>query len=98
MPINFRLILQPLAKATLAKLEQDQPKKHKKVLKTLALIETNLRNPSLQTHKYNAIQGQNGEEVFESYVENRTPAAFRVFWHYGPNQQEISVIAITPHP
>ena len=67
-------------------------------MKTLALMETNLRNPSLQTHKYNAIQGQNGEEVFESYVENRTPAAFRVFWHYGPNQQEISVIAITPHP
>ena len=98
MPIHFRLILQPLAKATLAKLEQDQPKKHKKVLKTLALMETNLRNPSLQTHKYNAIKGQNGEEVFESYVENRTPAAFRVFWHYGPNQQEISVIAITPHP
>ena len=61
-------------------------------------METNLRNPSLQTHKYNAIQGQNGEEVFESYVENRTPAAFRIFWHYGPNQQEISVIAITPHP
>ena len=54
MPIHFRLILQPLAKATLAKLEQDQPKKHKKVLKTLALMETNLRNPSLQTHKYNA--------------------------------------------
>ena len=67
-------------------------------MKTLALMETNLRNPSLQTHKYNAIQGQNGEEVFESYVENRTPAAFRIFWHYGPNQQEISVIAITPHP
>jgi hypothetical protein len=98
MPIHFRLILQPLAKATLAKLEQDQPKKHKKVLKTLALMETNLRNPSLQTHKYNAIQGQNGEEVFESYVENRTPATFRVFWHYGPNPQEITIIAITPHP
>jgi hypothetical protein len=61
-------------------------------------METNLRNPSLQTHKYNAIQGQNGEEVFESYVENRTPAAFRVFWHYGPNPQEITIIAITPHP
>ena len=98
MPIHFCLILQPLAKATLAKLKQHQPKKHKKVLKTLALMETNLRNPSLQTHKYNAIQGQNGEEVFESYVENRTPAAFRVFWHYGPNPQEITIIAITPHP
>jgi hypothetical protein len=98
MPIQFRLNLQPSAKAILAKLKQEQPKKHKKVLKTLALMETNLRNPSLQTHKYNAIQGQNGEEVFESYVENKTPAAFRVFWYYGPNSQEITIIAITPHP
>ncbi len=96
--MHFRLIFQPTAKIALTELEAHNDKKLKKVLKTLALMETNLRHPSLQTHKYTAIQGQNGEEVFESYVENKTPAAFRVFWHYGPNQQEITVIAITPHP
>lgn len=61
-------------------------------------METNLRHPSLQTHKYEGLKGANGEEVFEAYAENVTPAAFRVFWHYGPNKREITVIAITPHP
>ena len=54
--------------------------------------------PGLNTHKYSSIQGKNGEEVFESYVENKTPGAFRVFWHYGPDRQEITIVAITPHP
>lgn len=96
--MNFRLVFQPPAKIALTKLEVHDPKKLKKVLKTLALMQTNLRHRSLQTHKYNAIRGQKGEEVFESYVENKIPGAFRIFWYYGPNQQEITVIAITPHP
>ncbi len=59
---------------------------------------TNLRHPSLKTHKHDTLSGPNEEEVFEAYVENKTPAAFRVFWYYGPNQGAITVIAITPHP
>ncbi|NER92738.1 MAG: hypothetical protein F6J86_02575 [Symploca sp. SIO1B1] len=59
---------------------------------------SNLRHPSLQTHKYDTLSGPNGEEVFEAYVENRTPGAFRVFWYYGPSQGVITIIAITPHP
>jgi hypothetical protein len=34
----------------------------------------------------------------EAYVENKTPAAFRVFWCYGPNRDELTILAITPHP
>jgi hypothetical protein len=52
----------------------------------------------LHTHKYNALEGPNGEEVFEAYVENNTPGAYRIFWHYGPGRGIISIIAITPHP
>ncbi len=96
--MNFRLIFQPKAQTALTELEIDDPKKLEKVRKTLGLMQINLRHRSLQTHKYNAIRGQKGEEVFESYVENKTPGAFRIFWHYGPNQQEITIIAITPHP
>ena len=59
---------------------------------------TNLRHPSLKTHKYDTLYGPNEEEVFEAYVENKTPAAFRVFWYYGPGKGVITVIAITPHP
>ena len=96
--MNFRLIFVPTAIAALKALEKEKPQKYRKVLKTLALMETNLRHPGLNTHKYSSIQGKNGEEVFESYVENKTAGAFRVFWHYGPDRQEITIVAITPHP
>jgi hypothetical protein len=96
--MNFQLRFVPSAVTAMEALQRENPSKYRKVLKTLGLMETNLRHPSLNTHKYTAIQGCNGEEVFESYVENKTPGAFRVFWHYGPNRQEITIVAITPHP
>ncbi|HEY4229775.1 MAG TPA: hypothetical protein VGO79_06365 [Thermoanaerobaculia bacterium] len=44
------------------------------------------------------MSGAKGEEVFESYAEQYTPAAFRVFWHYGPARTQITILAITKHP
>ena len=38
------------------------------------------------------------EEIFEAYAENKTPAAWRIFWYYGPNKKQITILAITPHP
>ena len=77
----------------------------KQVRKTLALLEANLRHPSLNTHKFRSLQGPGGEEVFEAYVQNQTPGAFRVFFYYGPDRVEggrrvavLTIIAITPHP
>ncbi len=61
-------------------------------------METNLRHPSLNTHKYLDLFGPNGEEIFEAYIENKTPGAYRVFWYYGPDNSQITVVAITPHP
>ncbi|GAA6619641.1 hypothetical protein [Scytonema sp. NUACC26] len=49
--MQFELIYQPSAEATLANIERTDLKKYRKILKTLALMETNLRHPSLQTHK-----------------------------------------------
>jgi hypothetical protein len=96
--VQFRLQYQPEAEEALANLEQIDPKKYKKVLKTLGLMQTNLRHPSLKTHKYDSICGPEEEEVFEAYVENKTSGAFRVFWYYGPGKNVITILAITPHP
>lgn len=96
--MNFRLVFTNEAKEALAKLQETDSKKYQKVLKTLGLMETNLRHPSLNTHKYESLSGPNGEEIFEAYVENKTPGAFRVFWYYGPEQGVITILAITPHP
>ncbi|MCX5794462.1 MAG: hypothetical protein NTY77_03055 [Elusimicrobia bacterium] len=70
----------------------------KAVCKTLALLETNLRHPSLNTHKFLGLRGPNGQEVFEAYAQQATPGAYRVFWCYGPGKGQITIIAITPHP
>ncbi len=96
--MKFKLKFTQEAKKSLKSLEKNDLKKYKKVLKTLGLMEVNLRHPSLNTHKYGSISGPNNEEVFEAYVENKTPAAFRVFWYYGPKRDEITILTITPHP
>jgi hypothetical protein len=96
--VEFKLKFTNEATKSLESLEKTDSKKHKKVLKTLGLMQVNLRHPSLNTHKYDSISGPNDEEVFEAYVENKTSAAFRVFWYYGPNCDELTILAITPHP
>lgn len=98
--MSFTLKFTPQAEADLKSLEEDKSlhKRLKAVRKALGYLETNPRHPSLNTHKYTSISGPNGEEVFEAYAENKTPAAFRIFWFYGPEKKEITIIAITPHP
>ena len=96
--MKFKLKFTQEAKKSLKSLEKNDLKKYKKVLKTLGLMEVNLRHPSLNSHKYSSISEPNNEEVFEAYVENKTPAAFRVFWYYGPKRDEITILTITPHP
>ncbi len=73
-------------------------KRLKAVRKALGMLEANPRHPGLNTHKFESIKGPNGEEVFEAYAENKTPAAWRIFWIYGPGRNQITVVAITPHP
>jgi hypothetical protein len=57
-----------------------------------------LRHRSLQTHEYTDMKGENGEKVWEAYAQNNTSGAYRIFFHYGPEKGEITIIAITPHP
>lgn len=96
----FELIFTEKADLQLDALEKTNNKKNvlKAVRKTLGLMESNLRHPSLRTHEYSELEGANGEKVFESYAQNRTPGAYRVFWHYGPQKKQITVVAIVPHP
>lgn len=70
----------------------------KSLKKTLGLMETNLRQPSLQTHVFHNKKSPSGEKIFESYVQNNTPGAYRIFWYYGPEPQVITIFAILPHP
>jgi len=97
----------PAAREALAAIERDRAAVAllRQVRKTLGLLETNLRHPSLQTHKFTSFKAPGGADVFEAYVQQNTPAAFRVFFCYGPDRTEgrrriavITILAITPHP
>lgn len=70
----------------------------KAVGKVLGLMTVNLRHPSLNTHKFDGFVSPFGGDVFESYAQNKTPGAYRIFWVYGPQKSEITILAITPHP
>jgi len=96
----FRLLFTADATTVLADLDASAQYKPKldKVRRTLGRIQQNPRHPGLNSHKYVSVKGVNGEDVWESYVENRTPSAWRVFWHYGPGQGVVTIVAIGPHP
>lgn len=100
MSMKFELIFTPEAHEQLNALENANDKKAvcKAVHKVLGYMETNLKHPSLNTHEYSELRGSNDEKVFESYAQNRTPGAYRIFWHYGPGKRIITVVAIIPHP
>ena len=72
----------------------------KQVVKCLELLQSNPSHPGLETHEFGSIENPYDPrtKVFEAYVQNRTPGAYRIFWCYGPKKSEITIIAITPHP
>ena len=79
-------------------LAQKDVKRFRKIQKTLGLLAQDPKHPGLNSHKMVSQKGLNGEDIWESYVENNVPSAWRVFWYYGPAQGVITVVAITPHP
>jgi hypothetical protein len=95
------------AAAELARLSSDPSKRglYKQVLKTLGLLEIDTRHPGLNAHEYHALCGSRAERIWEAYAQNRTPGAYRVFFHYGPDEGPIrkrvavvTIVAITAHP
>ncbi len=72
----------------------------KQVRKTIQLLSENPRHTGLHTHEYSSLINpyNPAEKVFEAYAQNKTPGAYRIFWCYGPDKKQITIIAITPHP
>lgn len=96
----FNLQFTPQAILDLQELEKNASlkKRLKAVRKALAYLEINPRYPSLNTHEFSSLSAEFGTKIFEAYAENNTPAAYRIFWTYGPKKTDLTIIAITPHP
>lgn len=71
---------------------------YKKWGKALKLMSENPRHPSLQSHDINQLSERYGMRVWQSYLENKTSGAMRMFWVYGPDNQSITIVGLEPHP
>lgn len=96
----FEIFLTDEAKEQLNRLTADKglSKRYNAVKKALHHLSENPRHPGLKTHEFTTLKGPKGEKVFEAYAEQSTPAAYRIFWYYGPEARQITIISITPHP
>lgn len=86
------------ARKQAGKLHKDEEKFFKKLVKALSLLADNPRHNSLASHEIDDLSRKYGFKIFQSYLESKTPAAGRVFWAYGPEKGDITILAVEPHP
>lgn len=77
---------------------RNEQKFFKKLVKALGYLAVNPRHNSLESHEIDALTRRYGIKVWQSYLDNRTPSAGRIFWAYGPGKGEITILAVEPHP
>jgi hypothetical protein len=80
------------------KLGKDEGRLFKKLVKALAYLSADPRHNSLASYEISDLSRKYGFKIFQSYLENNTPGAGRLFWAYGPNKGDITVLAVEPHP
>ncbi len=83
------------AVGSLTREELELAKKFAKAVRHLGLTPA---HPGLHSHEIDELTSRYNAKVFQSYLENNTPSAGRVFWVYGPERGQITVIGLEPHP
>jgi hypothetical protein len=87
-----------LDRARCGQLDKNEQKFYRKLVKALAYLRENPRHNSLASNEINALSQKCGFRVFQSYLENKTPAAGRMFWSYGPDKGDITILGVEVHP
>jgi hypothetical protein len=91
-------------RARIGKLSKDETRLFKKLSKAISFLENNPTHNSLNSHEIDELSGRYSKQirrdvkVWQSYIENNTPAAGRLYWCYGPDRGVITIIGLEPHP
>jgi len=80
------------------RLDKNEAAFFKKLVKALGYLSQDPRHNSLASHEIRDLTREHGIKIFQSYLANNTPAAGRLFWAYGPDTGDITVLAVEPHP
>jgi hypothetical protein len=95
-----------IQKANSDSLDAEELELFEQITKTATFLSHNPKHPSLHTHEIDSLTKRFTKEfghtspvkVFQSYMENNTPGARRIFWVYGPGKQEITIVGLEQHP
>lgn len=71
---------------------------YKKWGKALKLLANDPKHPGLHSHEIAPLSKRYGMKVWQSYLENKRSGAMRMYWVYGPEAREITIIGLEPHP
>jgi len=85
-------------KSRTGKIKKKEEQLYKKWGSALKKLSADPMYPSLQTHEISDLSRRYGMKVWQSYLENKTSGAMRMYWVYGPDQKDITVIGLEPHP
>ena len=85
-------------KAKKGTLGKDEEKLYKKTGKAMSLLSNDPKHPGLHSHEIESLSRRYGVKVWQSYLENKTSGAGRIYWVYGPEKNEITIIGLEPHP
>jgi len=86
------------AKAEARTLTKDETQLYKKWGKAMGHLAVDPRYNGRQSHEIEVLSKRYGMKVWQSYLENNTSGAGRLYWVYGPGKQDITVIGLEPHP
>jgi hypothetical protein len=106
MPFHIRMGIPEMAalwldlstRHNVGSLDKEEQKFFKKLVKALSYLAENPKHNSLASHEIDDLSRKHGIKIFQSYLENNTPGAGRIFWAYGPDKSDITILAIEPHP
>lgn len=79
-------------------LSADERTRLKLFVKCFQRLSLDPKYPGLKTHEISKLSQKYGMRVRQSYPQNNSPSAGRVFWIYGPGKSQITVCGIEPHP
>lgn len=79
-------------------LNKNEERFFKKLVKALHYLSQDPRHNSLASNEIEPLSQKYKIKIFQSYLENHTPSAGRLFWAYGPGKKDITILAVEPHP
>lgn len=80
------------------KINRNEERLYKKWGKALKFLANDPMYPGLRTHEIEPLSKRYGMKVWQSYLENKKSSAMRMYWVYGPEQNDITIIGLEPHP